>query len=255
MKIDKKEGLLYVGGALLGIGILKKYQISRSGSANNLDAKPVKTKDYEYSLPDLPYPYSSLQPAVSQETMQLHHNKHEKSYIDGMNSVFSSLSRVRSSNYDSKARQGMRYSLAQKGAFNVSGSILHELFWRNMGGKDTKPSVELLKHIQTDFGSLDMFMQEFFDTTKPIEGSGWGVLVYIPELCKLMVLPVQNHQDNWIPNSRVLMVIDVWEHAYYLDYQNRRGDYLKRVMNDINWNVVSERYKEAAKRRTEINFK
>jgi len=254
MDITKSKGFLYAGGILLGIGAVKKYQLSRSGSTN-LEAKRVKTKSYQYKLPNLPYQFSALQPVVSKETMELHHNKHEQAYVDGMNSTFAALDRVRGKGYDSKARQGMRYSLGQKAAFSVSGAILHELFWKNIKGKGTKPSASLLSQIKTDFGSLDMFMQEFFDTTKPIQGSGWGVLVYSPEICKLIVLPVQNHEDNWIPNAKVLMVIDVWEHAYYLDYQNRRGDYLKKIMNDINWDVVSSRYEQAIRVKPEINFK
>lgn len=254
MEISKSKGFLYAGGILLGIGAIKKYQSSKTGSLN-LEAKRVKTQSYQYGLPKLPYDFSALKPIISKETMELHHNKHEQSYVDGMNSTFSALDRVRGKGYDANARQAMRYSLGQKAAFSVSGAILHELFWKNINGKGTKPSANLLSQIKTDFGSLDMFMQEFFDTTKPLQGSGWGVLVYSPEICKMVILPVQEHQNNLIPNAKILMVIDVWEHAYYLDYQNRRGDYLKKIMNDINWDVVSSRYDNAVKITTEINFK
>jgi superoxide dismutase, Fe-Mn family len=253
--IKKSQGLMLTGGLLFGIGAIKKYQMSRKGSSNQLDAKPVKTKSYKYKLPSLPYKFQALEPVVSAETMKTHHNKHEEAYISGMNKGFASLDRVRSSNYSIDARQGMRHSIARNNAFNVSGAILHELFWKNINGKGTKPSAELLQQINRDFGSLDMFMQEFFDVTKKIQGSGWGALVYSPELCKLILLPIQNHEDNWIPNSEVLLVIDVWEHAYYLDYQNRRGDYLKKLMNDVNWNTVSNRYAKALKRQSSINFK
>lgn len=255
MNIKKSQGLMYAGGILLGIGALKKFQLSRSSGSANLEAKPVKTKSPKYSLPDLPYDFRALEPVISSETLELHHNKHEESYIQGMNTVFSSLSRVRSANYDSKARQGMRGALGRKAAFNVSGSILHEMYWENLNGKGTKPSADLLQGINQNFGSLDMFMQEFFDTTKPIQGSGWGVLVYSPEIRKMVILPVEQHQNNLIPNARVLLVIDVWEHAYYLDYQSRRGDYLKKVMNDINWDVVSSRYKDAISVKPEVKIK
>jgi len=253
--IKKSQGLMLTGGLLLGIGVIKKYQVSKKGSSNELEAKPVKTKSYRYKLPKLPYDFKALEPIVSAKTMETHHNKHEEAYVNGMNQGFESLDRVRIKNYNIYARQGMRYSLARNNAFNISGAILHELFWRNINGKGTKPSAELLQQIDRDFGSLDMFMQEFFDVSKKIEGSGWGALVYSPELCKLVILPIQNHEDNWIPNSEVLLVIDVWEHAYYLDYQNRRGDYLKKLMNDINWNEVSNRYAKGLKRYPTVNFK
>jgi superoxide dismutase, Fe-Mn family len=255
VKIKPAQGLMYAGGLLLGVGLVKKYQLSKKGSSNSLEAKPVKTQSYKYKLPPLPYKYTALKPIISKETMEIHHNKHEDSYIKGMNKGFESLSRVRLSNYALDARQGMRNSIAKNNAFNISGAILHELYWRNINGKGTKPSAELLQQINRDFGSLDMFMQEFFDITKKIQGSGWGALVYSPELCKLVVLPIHNHQNNWVPNSEVLLVIDVWEHAYYLGYQNRRGDYLKKIMNDINWNTISTRYGKSLKREPSINFK
>ena len=253
--IKKSQGLMLTGSILLGIGALKKYQGSRKGSSNELEAKSVKTKSYQYKLPSMPYDFRALEPIVSTETMKIHHNKHEEAYIKGMNSGFASLDRVRAKGYSIDARQGMRHSIAKNNAFNISGAILHELFWKNINGKGTKPSVELLEQIKRDFGSLDMFMQEFFDVTKKIQGSGWGALVYSPELCKLVVLPISNHEDNWVPNSEVLLIIDVWEHAYYLDYQNRRGEYLKKIMNDINWNTVSSRYAKGLKRQSSINFK
>ena len=253
-KIKKAEGLLYTGGILLGVGLIKKYRSSISGSGN-FEAGPTSAKGVKYSLPPLPYQAVALSPSLSGETVKLHHDKHEASYIDGMNQAFNTLNRVRKSNYDVDARQQMRQSIAKRNAFCISGSILHELYWKNLNGKGTKPSVEMLNQIKHDFGTLDMFMQEFFDIAKTIPGSGWGVLAYSPELCKLVILPVQKHENMWIPNAKVLMVIDVWEHAYYLDYQNRRGDYLKKMMNQINWDVVSERYKKASAEVTEVNFK
>jgi len=253
--IKKSKGLIITGSILLGIGAITKYRASKKGSSNNLDAKPVNTKSFQYKLPLLPYDFKALEPMISAEAMSIHHDKHEASYIKGMNSGFASLDRVRKKGYSVEARQGMRHSIGKNNAFNVSGAILHELFWRNINGKGTKPSVDFLDQIKRDFGSFNMFMQEFFDVTKNIKGSGWGSLVYSPELCKLIVLPIQNHEDNWIPNSEVLLVIDVWEHAYYLDYQNKRGDYLKKIMHDINWNTVSSRYAQAVKKETPINFK
>ena len=253
----ESKPFLYVGGALLGIGILKNHlDKKKSGSSARIEkAKPVKTKDYTYKLPKLPYAYTANEPIIGRRTMELHHNKHEASYIDGMNRGFSALSRVRSKGYDANIRVPMRASITKRDTFNISGAILHELYWRNLNGKGTQIGANLKKQLERDFGSVDMFMQEFFDVSKSIEGSGWGVLVWSPELCKLVILPVQNHENNWIPNAHVLLVIDVWEHAYYLQYQNRRGEYLKAVMNDINWDTVNGRFVTALKMKGPINFK
>ena len=111
-----------------------------------------------------------------------------------------------------------------------------------------------MKQIESDFGSLDMFFQEFYDVGETIQGSGWAVLVWSPELSKLVMLPVQNHEGNWIPNARVLLVIDVWEHAYYMDYKNDRGRYLKAVFDEINWDTVSKRFDEATKLLPTVQF-
>jgi len=252
MKVSSKPFLL------LGVGLAVSYGVIRyrrgGSAAKKMIADPVKGRDSDYVLPQLPYPYSALEPIIGDKTMHLHHNKHEASYIKGMNAGLNALNLVRTKNYTATSRVPMRQSIAQRNSFNISGAILHELYWQNINGQGTEPAAELLSQIKTDFGSLDMFMQEFVDISKSIEGSGWGVLVYSPALKRLVILPVQNHQNNWIPDAATLLVIDVWEHAYYLDYQNRRGDYLKAIMNDVNWDTVSKRYAEAVKRPASVEF-
>ena len=246
---------LFWSGVGLSVAGLYLKKAGQKLGARNLDAKPVKTTNQQYELPELPYAYFSLDPTINDETMEIHHNKHEASYIKGMNAGFAALSRIRESNYKPSARVPMRASVTRRNTFNISGAILHELYWGNLTGTSgTKISKELEDQIIKDFGSLDMFYQEFFDVTKSIEGSGWGVLVWSPQIQKLVMLPVQNHENNWIPNAQVLLVIDVWEHAYYLQYQNRRGDYLQQILNKINWDVVSQRFADSMNRKTPINF-
>lgn len=245
--------LFWTGLTLVGIGTaLKVYGFRKGGM--NITAKPVSTTDTIYTLPKLPYDAFSNEPAVGDETMTIHHDKHEAAYIKGLNQGFQTLSRIRSSNYDEKARIPMRASVTKRNTFNISGAILHELFWKNLNGTGTEVDEDLEKQIKKDFGSMDMFYQEFFDVTKSIQGSGWGILVWSPELEKLIILPVQNHENNWIPNAHVLLVIDVWEHAYYLDYQNRRGDYLKQIFKKINWETVGQRFDMAKAAPAYISF-
>jgi Fe-Mn family superoxide dismutase len=245
--------LFWSGVTLVTAGtLLKKY--GKNLGSRSIEAKPVKTKDPVYKLPELPYPLSANEPAVGDETMQIHHNKHEAAYIKGMNAGFAALSRIRSSEYKPSARVPMRASVTKRNTFNISGAILHELFWKNLNGSGTEINDSLKEQIIKDYGSVDMFFQEFFDITKSIQGSGWGVLVWSPDLGRLVMLPVQNHELNWIPNATVLLVIDVWEHAYYLEYQNRRGDYLKQIFNKINWDVVSQRFAEAKQVKSTVSF-
>ena len=247
------DKVFYLGATATILGIAGKVIQSRKGSAN-IPAKPVKTDNKIFSLPVLPYSYAANEPTISERTMNIHHNKHEASYIKGMNKGFATLSRIRESDYKPDARTPMRASITRKNSFNISGAILHELYWRNLDGAGTKPSEDLMKQIIKDFGSYEMFKQEMFDVTKSIEGSGWGVLVWSPEIQKLVMLPVQNHENNWIPNASTLLVIDVWEHAYYLDYQANRAAYVQAVLEDINWNTVSNRFKDAVVRKTPIHF-
>ena len=248
-----QDKLFYLGGTLVTVGAISKAIGSKMGS-RNLKASPVKTIDSLYELPKLPYAYSALSPMMSIQTLQLNHDRHQASYIRGMNTAFSTLSKIRQANYPPESRKAMRSSIIRKNTFNISGSIMNELFWKNLRGRGTSPSDQLLKQIESDFGSLDMFFQEFYDVGETIEGSGWAVLVWSPELSKLVMLPIQNHEENWIPNARVLLVIDVWEHAYYMDYKNERSRYLKAVFDEINWDTVSKRFDEATKLLPTVQF-
>ena len=246
---------LFWSGVSLSVAGLYLKKVSQKFGARNIEAKPVKTSNQQYKLPELPYAYYSLDPVINDETMETLHNKHETGYINGMNSGFAALSRIREAKYKPSARVPMRASVTKRNTFNISGAILYELYWNNLTGTDgTKMSKELEDQIIKDFGSVDMFYQEFFDVAKSIQGSGWGILVWSPEIQKLVILPVQNHENNWIPNAQVLLVIDVWEHAYYLQYQNRRGDYLQQILNKINWDVVSQRFVDSVNRKTPISF-
>lgn len=247
--------LFWSGVGLVTAGSLLKSASKKIG-ALNVSASPVKTKDQAYKLPDLPYALSANEPAIGDQTMQIHHDKHEQTYIDGMNTSFAALSRVRASGYKPSARVPMRASITKRNTFNISGAILHELYWRNLNGTGTisEISKELTAQIVKDFGSIEMFIQEFFDISNSIQGSGWGVVAWSPELQKLIMLPVQNHEQNWIPNAQVILAIDVWEHAYYLDYQNKRGDYLQQVLKKINWDVVSQRFDAAFEHPGTVSF-
>jgi len=132
-------------------------------------------------------------------------------------------------------------------AFNGAGHILHTLFWENMIGNGSQPSGKILEKINENFGDIETFKKQFSAAAAAVEGSGWCVLVWIPKFEKLEILQVEKHQDLTIWGSVPLLILDVWEHAYYLKYQNRRADFISAWWNIVNWDIVNERYLAAIK--------
>ena len=204
-----------------------------------------------YTLPPLPYAYDALEPHIDARTMEIHHTKHHQTYIDNAN----------------KALEGTEFAdlpveeliqkldsvpADKKGALrnNAGGHANHSLFWQVMGqGKGGQPSGELLEAINSAFGSFDAFKQKFEDAAKTRFGSGWAWLVVKDS--KLDVVSTAN-QDNPLMGEAVagvsgtpILGVDVWEHAYYLNYQNKRPDYLAAFWNVVNWDEVAKRYAAA----------
>ncbi|MDZ7316875.1 MAG: superoxide dismutase [candidate division KSB1 bacterium] len=203
---------------------------------------PVDEKG-EYVLPPLPYPYNALEPAIDEQTMRLHHDIHHLSYVKGLNAALAKLQ---------EARQSGNYELVQfysgKVAFHGSGHILHTIFWQNMkpnGGGE--PTGSLAKAIERDFGSFAAFKAHFSAAANQVEGGGWGILAYEPLGKRLVILQAEKHQNLTAWGAVPLLALDVWEHAYYLKYQNRRGEYVNNFFSVINWADVAARYEEAVK--------
>ena len=196
----------------------------------------------KYILPPLPYAYDALEPHVDAQTMQLHHDKHHQGYVDGANKAQQELAASRDSG---------DYALIdyweKKLAFHTSGHALHSVFWPNLAPPDKvgKPSRQLGKAIEDAFGNADKFKAQLSAAATTVEGNGWGILGYNPLNESLVVLQCENHQKQGIWATVPLLVVDVWEHAYYLRYQNRRADYIKAWWNVVNWDDVSRRYSEA----------
>jgi len=178
-----------------------------------------------------------LEPLIDEATMRLHHTKHQKSYVDGLNDAEKALE---------KARRDGDYSavpsIHQKLAFNGAGHFNHCLFWQCMIPEDQQPEVPsaLLEQIEEDFGGLLQMTSEFKAGAEKVEGSGWAMLVWDPMSQMLRVMSLQNHQKNFIPGCLPILALDVWEHAYYLTYQNDRSKYVDSFFKLINWNAVAE---------------
>ena len=191
----------------------------------------------EYSLPPLSYDYDALEPHIDEQTMRLHHDIHHNGYVKGLNSALKSLEKVRNENDYSSVPL-----YTQKIAFHGSGHVLHSIFWNNMFPKGGgEPKGKLAQVIKSNFGSFDQFKSQFITASSKVEGSGWGILAYQPLGNQLVVLQAEKHQNLTQWGAVPLLVVDVWEHAYYLKYQNRRGDYVKAFFNVINWDDVAKR--------------
>jgi Fe-Mn family superoxide dismutase len=191
----------------------------------------------ECKLPPLPYAYDALEPYIDKETLTIHHDKHHAAYVNGFNTAMKKLEEARASGDYSLIKHWSR-----EFAFNGSGHVLHSLYWLNMSPKGGEPKGDLLEALKKSFGSLEQSKKQFVAATTGVEASGWGVLAYEPYMGNLVILQAEKHQDLTIWGVCPLLVCDVWEHAYYLKYQNRRAEYVDNFMKIINWEEVAGRY-------------
>lgn len=197
----------------------------------------------KHSLPKLSYEYKDLEPYIDAQTVELHYSKHHQGYVDGLNKAEESLAKARETGDFTSVKH-----LKREIAFHGSGHTLHTLYWANMcSSKNAKgtPSGDLLKAIESRFGSFDVFKKEFSAATAVVEGSGWGLLVYVNGV--LEILTIEKHQNITQIGAVPLLTCDVWEHAYYLKYQNRRAEYITNWFNVVNWDDVEARFAKALK--------
>jgi Fe-Mn family superoxide dismutase len=195
-------------------------------------------------LKPLPYGYDALSPTIGEETVRIHHDTHQAGYVKGWNETQKRLKDTRG-----RASGGMLRGAYQSLAFNGAGIILHEMYWENLCpvGASPPPSQSFVNCADRCFGSFQNLVDEMAEVGVVIRGSGWVVLAWVPRFDRMVILPVSDHQDGWIPGAVPLLVIDVWEHAYYLDYQAARKTYLQLIWHNVNWAVVSRRYHEATR--------
>lgn len=194
-------------------------------------------KHKRIELPDLPYKYDALAPVISKEIMMLHHTRHHLAYVTGVNAAMDKLEKAR-------AGEGLEidYKAVMRDlSFHMNGHRLHTIFWSNLrkAKKDNKPTGALLEKILEQFGSFEAFVTEFGGAAKAVEGSGWAAL--IQEGNDLHVIQIQNQNLLMIAEAKILLLIDVWEHAYYLDYKNDRGKYVDSFWSIVNWDDVASR--------------
>ena len=193
-----------------------------------------------YTLPPLPYAYNALEPHISAQIMTLHHDKHHNAYVTGANAALDKLEKARAGTLQIDVRAVLRDL-----SFNVGGHKLHSIFWTNMGQAGYKgggaPGGKLADKINQDFGGFDKFKAQFSDAAKAVEGSGWALLCYDGELDQLVLTQVEKQNFMHLPELHILLGVDVWEHAYYLQYLNDRAKYVEAWWNVVNWSDVDQR--------------
>ncbi len=197
-----------------------------------------------YVLPDLAYDPGELEPHLDARIVALHHGKHHAAYVAAANATLDRLAEARAADrWD--AIVGLEKSLA----FNLGGHVLHSIYWTNLsphGGGE--PGGDLAVEIERWFGSFAAFKAHFTQATVTVQGSGWGLLTYEPLGGRLIVEQLEVHHESTVPGGVPLLAVDAWEHAYYLQYENRRADYVNAVWNLIDWDDVDRRWRAAAGR-------
>lgn len=194
-----------------------------------------------YTLPDLAYDYAALEPSISGAIMELHHSKHHAAYVAGANTALEKLAEARDNDDLANVNK-----LEKDLAFNLGGHVNHSIFWTNMSANGgDKPTGELAAAIDDAFGSFDKFRAHFTAAALGVQGSGWAVLAWDALGARPIVLQFFDQQANFPVGTIPLLMLDVWEHAYYLDYKNVRADYVKAFWNIVDWANVQARFTAA----------
>ena len=198
-----------------------------------------------YTLPKLPYDYADLEPYMSKEQLTIHHDKHHQAYVNGANAILQKLDKARNENVDLDVK-----STLKELSWNIGGHLLHSLYWGNLapaakaGGK---PEDLLGEWLEKEFGGFERFKKEFTTAATSVEGSGWAALTRCAQTDRPLIMQVEKHNTNVYPAYRILMVLDVFEHAYYIDYKNDRAKFVEAFWNIVNWKEVSNRLETALK--------
>jgi Fe-Mn family superoxide dismutase len=200
----------------------------------------------DYTLPELSYDYGALAPAISGQIMELHHSKHHQTYVTGANTAIQQMAEARDSGNLANINK-----LEKDLAFNLGGHVNHSVFWTNMSpnGGD-KPVGELASAIDDYFGSFEKFQAHFTATALGVQGSGWAALLWDSIGQRLIITQFFDQQSNFPVGTVPVLLLDVWEHAYYLDYKNVRADYVKAFWDIVDWSNVQARF-DAARTKTE----
>ncbi len=240
--LSRRQALGTIGG--LGLGAVGLAATSASGGKSPYAAEALgwNAQRQQYELPDLPYAADALEPHIDAQTMEIHHGRHHAGYVRGLNNALDQLRKLRDDQADAGSIQHWQRQLS----FHAGGHFNHTLFWTGMApagnGGGGQPEGSLARMIERDFGSFEKFNWQFQRAAASVEGSGWAWLVYEPNARMLLISQMESQQKLLVPGSIPLLGVDVWEHAYYLKYQNRRASYVDAFMNVVNWPEIQRRF-------------
>ncbi len=195
-----------------------------------------------YKLPPLKFGYVDLEPYISEEQLRIHHDKHHQGYVNNTNSILQMMEKARKEGTDFDYK-----SAAKNLSFNLGGHVLHDFFWWELTPAEKaskEPVGELAEAIKEDFGSFERFKKEFAQVAGTVEGSGWAALTFCGDTKRLGIMQIEKHNVNLIPHFPILLVVDVWEHAYYLDYKNERGKFIDAFWNILDWEELDKYFKK-----------
>jgi len=196
-----------------------------------------------YTLPQLGFGLKDLEPHMSEQQLTIHYQKHHQAYVNGANAILQRLDKAQKENADWDVKATLKEL-----SFNIGGHVLHSLFWGNLApaGKSGggKPSGKLGEALDREFGNFERFKKEFSQAATSVEGSGWAALTWCRKTNRPLLMQVEKHNMNVYPAFRILMVLDVFEHAYYLDYKNDRAKFVESFWNIISWGNISKRLEE-----------
>jgi len=245
--LDRRSALTALG--LAGAGLAASSALAQSANPTPARKRFFTPESFgwdasrgTYILPPLPYAFDALEPHIDAQTMQIHHGKHHVGYVTGLNKALSELAKIRTGDAD----PGLIKHWSRELSFHGGGHVNHSIFWITMAppsaGGGGEPTGRLADAITRDLGSFDAFKKQFSAAAAAVEGSGWAWLVYNPISGRLIVQQMEKQQNMLLTGGVPLLGIDVWEHAYYLKYQNRRADYISAFFSVINWPRVAEMY-------------
>ena len=192
-----------------------------------------------YELPKLPYGYKDLSPYISETQLMIHHQRHHQAYVNGANAIMEKFDKARKEGTDLDMK-----AILKELSFHLGGHELHSTFWQNLApvgkGGGGKPGGVLADAIASDFGSFERFKKEFTQAAVSAEGSGWAAMTYCEASKRLGIMQIEKHNVNFPAGYPILMVLDVWEHAYYIDYKNDRARFVEAFWNIVNWSIVNK---------------
>jgi superoxide dismutase, Fe-Mn family len=220
------------------------YQYAPGKNKGGIEME-THTKTKFYTLPTLPYDYKDLSPHISQDLLTIHHQKHHNAYVQGANGLLEKMDTARKAGQDFDVKATMKEL-----SWNIGGALLHSFYWENMSpaAKTTeKPTGSIAEAIESEFGDFERFKSEFTKAAMTVEGSGWACLTYCKQTGRPLIMQVEKHNTNIYPMFGIVLVLDMFEHAYYLDYKNDKGKYVENFWKIINWEKVNERLEKLQK--------